>query len=78
MTGAEMDRALAGISENLTIGQSQSRAKIALHSVLFAEEVAEAGDGILGVLHELMLGLIPDVLDVVQRSVQSVFFQPEC
>ena len=44
---------------------------------LFAKEVAETSNGILGVLHELMLGLIPDVLDGVQRSVQSVF-QPQC
>ena len=76
MTGAEIESALAGISENLE--RSQWSSNNVIFYGLFAKEVAETSNGILGVLHELMLGLIPDVLDVVQRSVQSVFFQPEC
>ena len=32
--------------------------------VLFAEKVAETGDGILGVLHQLVLGLVANILDI--------------
>jgi hypothetical protein len=35
---------------------------------LLAEEVSEAGDGVLGVLDELRLGSVSDVLQPIDRS----------
>ncbi len=64
MTGAETGAVEAEISENLDYLLADIWIKCQ-NSVLLAKEVTEASDGILGVLHELVLGLVADVLALV-------------
>ena len=70
MTGQEFEGLSAGISENLRL--SVSKRAIQPCHVLLAKEVPEADDGILRVLHELVLGLVSDVLRKVSASTNCI------
>ena len=52
---------LEGISENLGIGVRRNKGN-GQSRLLLAQEVSKTGDGVLGVFHQLVFGLISNVL----------------